>query len=107
MGDVERIASRVVLLDGGRVRLDEDKENLREGFCVAMVPRSVVLHARRLEEMPGCLRVRAAFDDWHAVFQRPPEEAAAELREALGEDGIRCIPVPLEDLFVEMLGDER
>jgi ABC-2 type transport system ATP-binding protein len=107
MNDVERIASRVVLLDGGRVRLDENMENLREGFCVAMVPKSAAPDIRVLERMPGCLRVRPSFDDWHAVFQRPPEVASAELRQALGEDGIRCIRVPLEDLFVEMLGDKR
>jgi hypothetical protein len=57
--------------------------------------------------MPGCLRVRRSFDDWHAVFRRPPEVVSAELRQALGEDGIRCIRVPLEDLFVEMLGEKR
>jgi ABC-2 type transport system ATP-binding protein len=107
MSDVERIASRAVLLDGGRVRLDESMENLREGFCVAMVPRGVVPDARTLERMLGCLRVRQNFDDWHAVFQRPPEEVSAELSQAYGEAGIRCIRVPLEDLFVEMLGEKR
>jgi ABC-2 type transport system ATP-binding protein len=107
MNDVERIASRVVLLDGGRVRLDEDMESLREGFCVAMVPCGAAPDVRTLERMPGCLRVRRSFDDWHAVFRRPPEVVSAELRQALGEDGIRCIRVPLEDLFVEMLGEKR
>jgi ABC-2 type transport system ATP-binding protein len=106
MTDVERIATRVVLLDGGRVRLDESMEGLREGYCLAMVPQSAVPDARTLEQVPGCLRVRQSGDDWHAVFQRTPEAAEAELHRALGQDGVRCLQVPLEDLFVEMLGDQ-
>jgi hypothetical protein len=29
------------------------------------------------------------------------------LREALGLDGIRCVSVPLEELFVELVGNDR
>jgi hypothetical protein len=82
-------------------------ENLREGYCLAMVPRTAAPDVRTLERMPGCLRVRQSYDDWHAVFQRPPEVASADLGQSLGEDGIRCIRIPLEDLFVELLGDKR
>lgn len=107
MGDVERIGARVVLLDEGRVQLDEDLARVREDFCVAMVPRAAVEDAAALERVPGCLRVRQVFDDWHAVFQKPPAEAEAELRQTLGIDAFRCVHVPLEDLFVEMLGPKR
>jgi ABC-2 type transport system ATP-binding protein len=107
MGDVERIGSRVVLLEEGKVLLDQPLERLREDFCVAMAPLSAVPEAAVLERAPGCLRVRRSADDWHAVFQRPADLAAAELRESLGIDGIRCAQVTLEDLFVEMVGGER
>jgi ABC-2 type transport system ATP-binding protein len=107
MGDVERIGSRVVLIDEGKVLLDQPLDRLREDFCVAMAPRSVVPDAAVLERAPGCLRVRRSGDDWHAVFQRPADLAAAELRQWIGIEGIRCVQVTLEDLFVEMVGGER
>jgi ABC-2 type transport system ATP-binding protein len=107
MADVERIGERVVLLDEGRVRLDQPLERIREGFCLAMVPRSAVPDSAAIERMPGCLRVRRSSDDWHAIIQKPPEVAELELREALGIEEVRCVQVPLEDLFVEMVGSQR
>jgi ABC-2 type transport system ATP-binding protein len=107
MSDVERIGARVVLIERGKVCLDRDLERIREDFCVAMVPRSALRDAAALERAPGCLRVRSSFDDWHAVFEKPPEEVTAELHELLGIDGVRCVQMPLEDLFVEMVGGKR
>jgi len=107
MSDVERIGARVVLIERGKVCLDRDLARIREDFCVAMVPRSALRDAAVLERAPGCLRVRSSFDSWHAVFERPPEEVSAELQELLGVDGVRCVRLPLEDLFVEMVGAER
>ena len=107
MSDVERIGARVVLIERGKVRLDRDLERIREDFCVAMVPRSALRDVAVLERAPGCLRVRSSFDSWHAVFDKPPEAVTAELQELLGIDGVRCVQMPLEDLFVEMVGAER
>jgi ABC-2 type transport system ATP-binding protein len=105
--DVERLGGRVILLDEGKVRLDEDLDHLREGVCVALVPRTSAPDAAVLERTPGCLRVRPVFDDWHAVFRGEPEAVQAELVVALGANGIRCARVPLEELFIEMVGGTR
>jgi ABC-2 type transport system ATP-binding protein len=111
MTDVERIGARVLVLDGGKVRLDCEMDRVREDFCVAMLPRSSAPDAAVLERVAGCLRVRPVFDDWHAVFQGPPETVQERLRQAIGGtpggNGIRCVRVPLEELFVELLGGER
>ena len=107
MNDVERLGGRVVLLDSGKVRLDREVDSLREDFCVAMVPRDSAPDAALLRRVPGCLRVRPVFEEWHAVFQGPPAAVQAQLKEALGTNGIRCVPVPLEELFIELLGGER
>jgi hypothetical protein len=72
-----------------------------------MIPRSAVPDAAALERLPGCLRARPVFDDWHAVFQGTPDAVRRELHEALGLDGIRCVRVPLEELFVELVGSNR
>lgn len=107
MGDVERLGGRVVLLGDGRVRLDRTIDQLREDHCVAMIPRALVTDHTALERMTGCLRVRPVFDEWHAIFQDTPERVQWQFRESLGIDGVRCVSVPLEELFVEMVGGER
>jgi ABC-2 type transport system ATP-binding protein len=107
MNDVERLGGRVILLDEGKVRLDEDLDRLREGVCVALVPRTSAADAATLERTPGCLRVRPVFDDWHAVFRGEPGAVQAALVAALGVNGIRCARVPLEELFIEMVGGNR
>jgi ABC-2 type transport system ATP-binding protein len=107
MNDVERLGGRVILLDEGKVRLDEDLDRLREGVCVAMVPRASAPDPAALERVPGCLRVRPVFDDWHAVFRGEPDAVQAGLAAALGVNGIRCARVPLEELFIEMVGGNR
>ena len=107
MSDVERIGARVVPIERGKVCLDRDLARIREDFCVAMVPRSALRDGVALESAPGCLRVRASHDSWHAVFERPPEEVSAELPALLGVESVHCVRMPLEDLFVEMAGGQR
>jgi ABC-2 type transport system ATP-binding protein len=107
MNDVERLGGRVVLLDDGRVRLDRDLDDLHEDYCVAFIPNSIVPDGDALERLPGCLRARPVFGDWHAVFEGTPESVRRQLKDALGIDGIQCVRVPLEELFVELVGSNR
>jgi ABC-2 type transport system ATP-binding protein len=107
MTDVERIGGRVILLDEGKVRLDRDLDRIREDMCLAVVPRASAPDAAVIERTSGCLRVRPVFDDWHAVMEGTPETARRQLAESLGVDGIRCVRVPLEELFIELVGGER
>ena len=107
MNDVERLGGRVVLLDDGKVRLDRQLDQIHEDHCVAMIPRNAVPDSAVIERLQGCLRARPVFDDWHAVFQGTPESVRRLLKESLGLDGIRCVTVPLEELFVELVGSNR
>ncbi len=107
MSDVERIGARVVLIEKGKAVLDRDLERIREDFCVAMIPRGALRDPSALERAPGCLRVRASQDSWHAVFEKPPEVVTAELAALVGVEGVHCVRMPLEDLFVEMVGGQR
>jgi len=107
MNDVERLGGRVVLLDDGKVRLDRQLDQIHEDHCVAMIPRSAVPASDAIESLPGCLRARPVFEDWHAVFQGTPEAVRRRLQESLGLQDVRCVSVPLEELFVELVGSKR
>ena len=107
MGDVERLSGRVILLDEGKVRFDRTIDQLREDHCVAMIPRGLVTDHTALERLAGCMRVRPVFENWHAVFQGTPENVRWMLKESLGINDVRCVSVPLEELFVELVGGER
>jgi ABC-2 type transport system ATP-binding protein len=107
MNDVERLGGRVVLLDAGRVLFDRDLDAVHDDYCVAFVPRGAARDAAVLERLPGCLRARAVHDAWHIVFAGSPDAAQAVLHDALALDGVQCVRVPLEELFVELVGGER
>ncbi len=107
MGDVERLGGRVVLLDGGVIRLDAELDALREQHCVAIVPRAPGLEQSAIARLPQCLRVRTVGNAFHAVFRGQPDMVRWQLRDALGVADARCERVPLEELFVELVGGER
>ena len=88
MTGVERLGGRVVLLDDGKVRLDCQLDQIHEEHCVAIVPRNAAADSAVIESLPGCLRVRPVFGDWHAVFEGTPDSVCRRLRATLGMDGI-------------------
>jgi hypothetical protein len=51
--------------------------------------------------------VRPVFDDWHAVMEGTPGDAGRRVSAALGIGEVRCVPLPLEELFIELTGGER
>lgn len=107
MGDVERMGGRVVLLDEGMVRLDQDLDSLREHHCLAIIPRHAVPAASTIESVPGCLKVHAEYGEWRAIFQGTPQQVEQQLHHSLDIGNIRCATIPLEELFVEMVSGSR
>ena len=107
MGDIERIGSRVVMLDEGKVFLDSSVDSLREEYCVALVPTRSVPDAELFAHIPGYLRARQHYGDWHTVFQGTPEAIKERLERSLRSDGIRCERIDLEELFVELMGSNQ
>jgi len=107
MPDVERIGGRVILLDKGKVRLDRELDELREEVCMAILPRASAADASAIEKIPGCLGVRLVLDGWHAVFNDSPEVVRRKLREKLRVHEVRCVSLPLEELFIELVGRDR
>jgi ABC-2 type transport system ATP-binding protein len=107
MNDVERIGSRVVLLDQAGILLDRDLDSLRENTSVALIPRTTGLDASTIEQLPGCLHVRRLSDEWHALIKGTPEDVQPQLEAILNLEGIRCARIPLEEFFIEMVGPEK
>jgi ABC-2 type transport system ATP-binding protein len=107
MNDIERLGSRVVFLDEGKVYLDSEVDGLREEYCLALIPRASVRDSEILKQIPGYLRARAHYGDWHAVFEGRAEAVSQRLAQSLGSDGIRCERMTLEEFFIELMGDRQ
>ncbi|MGD8319291.1 MAG: ABC transporter ATP-binding protein [Gemmatimonadota bacterium] len=103
MSDVERIAGRAVLLDDRRVLLDDDLEHIREGHVLLVTPRENGV-GERLAAHPRCLRVRGHLNTVHAVLSGGLQEVQTVAREEVGLPRAVCRHVPLEELFVELVG---
>ena len=95
MTDVERMASRIVLLEDGNALIDADLDDVRENYCVASAD-----NRDALQGIDTCLRVRQRGSTWNAVCLGSTENIQQQLPQA------HCRAVPLEELFVELLGAE-
>ncbi len=104
MTDVERLAGRIVMLHGGKVLIDSELDSLREDYSVVLVPHTCDGERDRLAGMDACLGVRRRADAMHAVFALAPDAARAALERELGITGTRARSVPLEEMFVELMG---
>ena len=106
MTDVERMADRIVMLHGGRVLIDEGLDELREGFALALVPRTPGVSREQLLALPGCVGVRERADALHAIFHLDPRRAEEQLARDLAGSGAQCRSIALEDMFVELVGGQ-
>ncbi|MCP3962196.1 MAG: ABC transporter ATP-binding protein [bacterium] len=104
MSDVERMADRVVMLEGGRVLIDSALDDLRESYSLALITAGPEVTRERLLGLAGCLAVRQRAGSLHAIFQLDPEEAREVLDSALGIGDMRTTSIALEEMFIELLG---
>jgi len=92
-----------VLLHDRQVLIDAGLDELRENHVLAVMPVGGVA-VESLAAVPGCLRVRRHHNALHAVFAGSAEAVGERLEAQLGVADTSCRQVPLEDLFVELLG---
>jgi ABC-type uncharacterized transport system ATPase subunit len=107
MSDVERLGGRVVMLEKGKVKLDETMDDLQERYCIAIVHRPSTEVAGMLARMPDVLRTRVVLDDLHLVAKGSPDDVRNKLESIAGSGNVRCESVPLEEFFIEMAGNDR
>jgi ABC-2 type transport system ATP-binding protein len=103
MGDVERMASRLVMIHETQKWIDSALDDIREGYCLALVPADAA-RAEDLLALADCLCVRERGPSLHAVFARNVDACDGELAAALGGVRVACRPLSLEDMFLELAG---
>jgi len=103
MGDVERMASRLIMIHETEKWIDSALDDIRDGYCLAMVPAEGTL-PETLLALDDCLCVRRRGPALHAVFAVEPDACRATVGRHLGRDDIQCRPLPLEDMFIELVG---
>jgi ABC-2 type transport system ATP-binding protein len=103
MSDVERLAGRIVMIHEGKVMLDNELDDLREEFSLALVPIDSIAGQDRLTALEGCLAVRKRSDAYHAILRHQPDRASAILERELRIKGARCEAIPLEEMFIELV----
>lgn len=102
--DVERLASRIGILHGGRMLADAPLTALQEQSCRAVVAGDAEAMAR-LRREPACVRLEAMDESHLATLRCPPEEAAAFVRDESGGRVTEAQPIDLEQLFIDWTGD--
>ncbi|MGD9547580.1 MAG: ABC transporter ATP-binding protein [Candidatus Krumholzibacteriia bacterium] len=104
MGDIERMASRLVMIHEGQKWIDSRVDDIKEGYCLAQVPLTAVAEAEKLLGVPACLCVRKRGEAWHAVYEMNPEACRTSLAGRLGIADARCRTLNLEEMFIELAG---
>jgi ABC-2 type transport system ATP-binding protein len=104
LAEVERVAGRIGILADGHVMLEREVNDLRENSCRVVVDGS---DATRVAELDGCIRARRLGDGLAVTFLCAPDEAARRVTTALGAPPRQSMPVSLEDLFVDLVGDRK
>jgi ABC-2 type transport system ATP-binding protein len=106
MGDVERMASRLIMIHDHQKWIDSELDDIREGYSLALVPAAAIDKGEKLLSLPSCLCVRKHGDTYHAVYELEPESCCQSLRQTLGIESIQCRSLGLEEMFIELAGRE-
>ncbi len=104
MQDVERLANRVVLIHEGGILVDSSLDDLRERHSLVLVPLDAGVSPDEIRGLEGCLAARERSDAVHAVFHLPSSEARTIVEQGLGVMDARYESVPLEEMFIELVG---
>lgn len=104
MNDVERMATRLVMIHDRQKWIDSDLDDIREGYSLALVPVAAGVGAEGLLGLPNCLCARTHGDNLHAVFEHDPDSCQHDLQRELGLPALQCRRLGLEEMFIELAG---
>jgi ABC-2 type transport system ATP-binding protein len=106
MTDVERIASRLVVIESGEKVVDSELAAFQQEHCVAVLPAPTPPEAERLRSVGGFVRSRPRGSSLYAVFRREPGDLKSELAERLQLSDVAISRLSLEEMFVAFVGAE-
>lgn len=103
LADVERVADRIALMDGGKLALVEDLASLKARFRRV----DIAFADEPPAELPakGVRSVRRDGRRWDVVFERFDPSELAALRAACPGARVEEHDMGLEDIFVALVGD--
>jgi ABC-2 type transport system ATP-binding protein len=104
MSDVERMASRIVMIEEGSLLIDTALDDIREKFTLVLVPRGDGSRQASLSALPSTLSVRERGDVLRVVCRLDPDECRVLLERQCGINEAVCTAIGLEDMFVELVG---
>lgn len=107
LADVERLASRVVLLHHGHKVVDADLDSLREATRLAVLPAGNGLAPEDLWRVEGCRGARVAGSELHGLFVGEEGQVRRGLGELAGAHEALLRPISLEDFFIELVEGGR
>lgn len=107
MTDVERLASRLVMLHEGQKWIDSALDDVREGYCLVLTPAGDGVDPAHLLGHPRCLSARQREGTVRAIFELRAESCERALARDLQLDDVRCHALPLEEMFIELVGGGR
>jgi len=109
MNDVERMASRLVMIHDNEKWIDSNVDDVRHGYCLTVLSAAMGDEmASSLLDMPACLCLRRHGDFWHAVWELEPQACISaldgvNLPQSI-KDSAQCRTINLEEMFVELAG---
>jgi len=106
MGDVERMASRLIMIHEHQKWIDSELDDIREGYSLALVPATDGVDGEKLLSLGSCLCARRHGDVFHAVYELDPDHCCQVLRAKLKVEAIQCRRLGLEEMFIELAGRE-
>lgn len=101
--EVERIADRVAILHLGSKLLEEDLDGLRENACRVLAEADGVDEAGA-RAVDGCVRAVRSDGAWILTMRCSPDEGKRRVAAKLGARIRDVQALPLEDLFVSLVG---
>lgn len=104
MGDIERMASRLVMIHDQQKWIDSEVDAIREGYCLAQVPVDLGVDGEGLLAVDGCLCARRHGGAWHGVFEMDRDSCQRTLKDELALPAVHCRTINLEEMFIELAG---
>ena len=101
--EVERIATRIGILDHGRLILEEDADRLKEGSCRVLAEIGDSTEDKIRAALPTCIQAIPRDGGWMLTLLSTEEQAKRRVASTFNARIRDSRSLPLEDLFVSLV----